>query len=151
MAQSLAEIYLHIVFSTKGRVPFLRAPALRNELHAYLGGACRNLKSPALTVGGVEDHVHILCRFGKVITIADFLRELKKESSKWIKRKDRGLGDFRWQAGYGAFSTVPDRLPQLRRYIAGQEEHHRQESFQDEFRRFLKEHGVEADERYLWD
>ncbi len=116
MPQSLAETYFHIVFSTKDRVPFLRDRALRNELHTYLGGACRHLKSPSLIVGGVEDHVHILCRFGRTITIADLLKGLKKESSKWIKGKDRSL-------------------------------HHRTESFKDEFRRLLKEHNAEYDER----
>ena len=113
-------------------------------MHAYLVGACRNLKSPSLIVGGVEDHVHILCRFGRIITIADL-------TSKWIKGKDRSLYDFHWQAGYGAFSSVPDRLSELRRYIATQEEHHKTESFKDEYRRLLKEHNVEFDERYVWD
>jgi REP element-mobilizing transposase RayT len=151
MPQSLAETYFHIVFSTKDRVPFLRDRALRSELHTYLGGACRNLKSPSLIVGGVEDHVHILCRFGRTITTADLLKGLKKESSKWIKGKDRSLGDFHWQAGYGVFSTEERRIPELRRYIATQEEHHRTESFKDEFRRLLKEHNAEYDERYVWD
>jgi REP element-mobilizing transposase RayT len=151
MPQSLAEVYFHIIFSTKNRAPFLRDRGLRGEMHAYLAGACRNLGSPSLIVGGVEDHVHILCRFGKMITIADLIKGLKTESSKWIKTKDRSLGDFYWQAGYGLFSTVPDRLPDLRSYIASQEKHHRQETFKDEFRRLLQEHHVEYDERYVWD
>ena len=151
MPQSLAETYFHIVFSTKDRVPFLRDRALRDELHTYLGGTCRKLKSPSLIVGGVEDHVHILCRFGRTITTADLLLGLKKESSKWIKRKDRSLDNFHWQGGYGVFSTVEDRIPELRLYIATQEEHHRTESFKDEFRRLLKEHNAEYDERYVWD
>ncbi len=85
MPQSLAETYFHIVFSTKDRAPFLRDRALRNELHTYLGGTCRNLQSPSLIVGGALDHVHILCRFGRTITTADLIKGLKKESSKWIK------------------------------------------------------------------
>ena len=109
------------------------------------------MKSPSLIIGGVEDHVHILCRFGRTITVADLVKGLKKESSKWVKGKDRSLGDFHWQAGYGVFSTVPDRLPDLRRYIATQEDHHRTESFKDEFRRLLKEYNAEYDERYMWD
>jgi REP element-mobilizing transposase RayT len=104
-----------------------------------------------LIVGGVEDHVHILCRFGRTITTADLLLGLKKESSKWIKRKDRSLDNFHWQGGYGVFSTVEDRIPELRLYIATQEEHHRTESFKDEFLRLLKEHNAEYDERYVWD
>jgi len=151
MPQSLAETYFHIVFSTKNRIPFLQDRALRQALHAYLGGACRKLGSPSLIVGGVEDHVHILCRFGRTITTADLLRGLKKESSLWLKRQDRSLLDFRWQAGYGAFSVEPDRIPGLRHYIATQEEHHRREDFQGEFRRLLREYEAEYDERYVWD
>ena len=151
MPQSLAQVYLHIVFSTKDRTPYLRDRALRSETHAYLVGACRNLNSPSLIVGGVEDHVHILCRFGRTITMADLIKGLKKESTKWIQGKDPTLSDFHWQAGYGAFSAGPERIPELRRYIANQEEHHRTESFKDEFRRLLKEHNVEYDERYVWD
>ncbi len=104
-----------------------------------------------MIVGGVEDHVHILCRFGRTITTADLLKGLKKESSLWIKGKGRSLADFHWQAGYGVFSTEPSRLPELRRYIANQEEHHQHESFKEEFRRLLKEHHAEYDERYVWD
>ena len=88
MPQSLAQVYLHVVFSTKHRQPFLRDEPLRRELHDYLGGACRNMNAPSLRIGGVEDHVHILCRFSRTLTIADFIAELKRESSKWIKTKD---------------------------------------------------------------
>ena len=151
MPQSLAEAYFHIVFSTKNRARFLKDRTLREEMHAYLAGVCRNLESPSLITGGVEDHVHILCRFGKTITIADLIKGLKTESSKWIKGKGRSLRDFYWQGGYGLFSTASDRLAELRHYIATQEEHHRKESFKDEFRRLLKEHNVEYDERYVWD
>lgn len=151
MSQSLAQIYVHIVFSTKGRRRYLRDRALRTELHAYLGGACRNLDCPSLVVGGVEDHVHILCRLGRTQSIANLVRELKRESSKWIKGKSAELFDFHWQDGYGAFSISPGHVEKLRRYIATQEEHHRQESFQDEFRRLLGLYGIEWDDRYVWD
>ena len=151
MPQSLAEVYFHIVFSTKNRAPFLKDRDRRAEMHAYLAGTCRNLDCPALIVGGVEDHIHILCRFGKTITIVDLIKGLKTESSKWVKTKGSSLQDFYWQAGYGLFSTTPERLPKLRAYIADQERHHRKMSFQDEFRRLLKAHDVEYDERYVWD
>jgi REP element-mobilizing transposase RayT len=151
MPQSLAQVYLHIIFSTKNRARFLQAKGLRDELYNYLGGTCRNLDSPYLIVGGAEDHVHILCRFSRTTTIAVLVRELKRESSKWIKAKDSQLHDFHWQEGYGVFSVSPERVEELRRYIANQEEHHKTESFQDEFRHVLKEYGVEYDERYVWD
>jgi REP element-mobilizing transposase RayT len=151
MSQSLSQIYLHIIFSTKNRAPFLVDKALRSTVHAYLAGTCRNLESPSLIVGGVEDHVHILCRFSKNLALAQFIRELKRESSKWIKTQGRDLVSFYWQNGYGAFSVSPGHVEDLKRYIANQEEHHRQETFQEEFRRLLEKYGVAYDERYVWD
>lgn len=151
MPQSLAKVYLHLVFSTKGRAPFLSDRVLRQETHAYLAGACRKLGSPSLIVGGVEDHTHILCYMSRTLTIANLIAELKRESSKWIKVKDGTLSGFHWQEGYGAFSVSPSHVDDLRGYIANQEEHHRQESFQVEFRRLLKKYDIEYDEKYVWD
>lgn len=151
MSQSLTQVYLHIVFSTKHREPFLKDQSIRENLHAYLAGTCKNLESPSLIVGGVEDHVHILCRQSKTITISDHIRELKRESSKWIKQQDSSLESFYWQLGYGAFSISPSHIEALTQYIANQEEHHRTESFQDEFRRLCAKYGLEIDERYCWD
>jgi REP element-mobilizing transposase RayT len=140
-----------LVFSTKHRKPYLRDNGLRRRVHAYLVGICRNLDCPSLTTGGVEDHVHILCRFGKAIQVKDLMRDLKRDSSKWVKTLDAPLPDFHWQLGYGAFSISPAHVGELKRYIADQEEHHRHETFQDEFRRLCKKYGVEIDERYVWD
>jgi putative transposase len=151
MSQSLAQIYLHLVFSTKHRTPHLQDPALRQGMHAYLAGICNNLDSPALIVGGVADHVHLLCRLSKTLALADFLRELKRDSSKWIKDEAPALADFHWQNGYGAFSLSPSHVEPLRAYIARQEEHHQRETFQDEFRRLLRKYGIAYDERYVWD
>jgi putative transposase len=151
MPQSLAQIYVHLVFSTKNRAPFLKEKAFRERLHAYLKGICFNQDCPALQVGGTEDHVHILCRLSKNLAIKDLVRELKRDSSSWVKEEQRGLADFHWQNGYGAFSVSPSHVEALKQYIQTQEEHHRQETFQDEFRRLLKKYGIEYDERYVWD
>jgi REP element-mobilizing transposase RayT len=151
MPQSFAQIYLHIVFSTKHRQPFLQHKPLREEMHAYLGGICRDLGSPSLIVGGVADHLHLLCRFGRMLAVSVFLRELKRESSKWVKTKDPELAQFHWQDGYGAFSLSPGHVGILTSYIARQEDHHSTESFQDEYRRLLEKYGIEYDERYVWD
>jgi putative transposase len=151
MPQSLAQIYLHIVFSTKERWPFHHEMSIREETHKYLGGTCNNLDCPVLRVGGVADHVHILCRLGRTISVADLVRELKRESSIWLKTKTTPLADFHWQNGYGAFSVSPAHVEPLCDYIATQEEHHRVESFQEEFRRLLTKYGLEWDERYVWD
>ena len=151
MPQSLAQIYLHIVFSTKNRQPFLKNKQIRERTHAYLSGICKNLKCPSLLVGGVEDHVHLLVRFSKNMAVANFIAEIKRESSKWVKEQDRALASFYWQSGYGAFSLSPSHVDAVKKYIAGQEEHHRHESFQDEFRKLCRKYGVEIDERYVWD
>jgi putative transposase len=151
MGQSLVEIYVHIVFSTKHRQPFLRDAEFRAKTHAYLAGILRNSHCPALVVGGVEDHVHLLCRLVKQTTISDLLRELKRDSSKWAKEQQPQLGDFYWQDGYGAFSISPGHVPELSAYIAHQEEHHRQESFQDKFRRLCAKYQVPIVEQYVWD
>jgi putative transposase len=151
MSQSLAQLYVHLIFSTKGRVPFLKEPELREQLHAYLGGICRNQDSPSLIVGGVEDHVHILCRMSKNVALKDLIRDVKSDSSAWVKAQRPSLAGFYWQGGYGAFSVSPGHVDQLRHYISDQENHHRTETFQEEFRRICQKYGVEIDERYAWD
>ncbi len=151
MPQSLVQIYVHIVFSTKLRRPFLRQKDMRDRMHAYLAGICKNLQCTALIIGGVEDHAHLLCRFGKTIALADVIRDVKRDSSKWVKQEWKDLADFHWQLGYGAFSVSPGHVEVLKGYIANQEEHHRAETFQDEFRRLCKKYGLEIDERYVWD
>ena len=152
MSQSLAQIYLHLVFSTKYRKPFLNDKELAERTHAYLAGACKSLNSPSLIVGGVEDHVHILFfRQSKNIALKTLVGELKRESSKWIKTQSSNLSEFYWQGGYGAFSISPSHVRALIRYIANQQEHHKTETFQDEFRRLCNKYGLEIDERYVWD
>jgi len=151
MAQSLAQIYLHLVFSTKDRRPFLKDPALREKMHAYLMGICKKQDCPWLAVGGVEDHVHIACRLSKTMTVSALIKELKQSSSVWVKSEFKGMAAFHWQNGYGAFSVSPSHLAALVRYIGDQENHHRRESFQDEFRRLLRKYNVDFDERYVWD
>jgi REP element-mobilizing transposase RayT len=150
MPQSLSAVYLHLVFSTKDREPWLREPSLRAEMHAFLGAVSKQLDCPPVIVGGVEDHVHLLARFGRGMAQAEWVKELKRVSSRWIKERDRQMEDFSWQGGYGVFSVSPSALGAVVRYISGQEEHHRKVSFQDEFRAFLRKHRVEWDERYVW-
>jgi putative transposase len=98
MPQSLSAVYIHLVFSTKNRYPFLRDEALRKDLHSFLGGTSKTLESPPLIVGGVEDHVHLLARFGRKITQAEWVKELKRVSNLWLK-EEGDLTNFEWQAG----------------------------------------------------
>ena len=151
MSQPLVQVYLHIVFSTKDRQPFLRDKELRSRSHAYLVGTCKNLGAPALKAGGVEDHIHILCRMAKVLSISKLIQELKRESSQWVKEQAPTLRKFYWQSGYGAFSVSPSHVEGLIEYIEDQEEHHKHKSFKDEFRRLCEKYRVEIDERYVGD
>ena len=151
MPQSLSSVYLHLVFSTKERRPFLRDQTIREEMHSILGGISKRLDCPPILVGGVEDHVHLLARHGRTITQADWVKELKRGSSIWIKERDPKRSDFAWQAGYGVFSVSTSNVDAVTDYIARQEEHHRKSTFQDEFRAMLQKHRIEWDERYVWD
>ena len=151
MPQSLSHVHIHLVFSTKNRMPFLRDVDLRMELHAFLSGVSAQKDCPPVLVGGTEDHVHLLCRLGRSISLAEWIKELKRVSSVWIKDREPRLGKFSWQAGYGAFSVSASNVGSVQAYIADQEDHHQKVSFQEEYRAFLRKHGIEWDERYVWD
>ena len=151
MPQSLSAVYVHLVFSTKERRPFLRDPATREALHAYLGGISKTLDCPPIIVGGMEDHVHLLARFGRTITQADWVKELKRVSNLWLKEQKPACGEFQWQGGYADFSVSPSNLESVTYYIVNQEAHHRKLNFQDELRDLLRKHDVKWDERYVWD
>ena len=148
MPQALSAVYIHLVFSTKDRRPYLRDRGLRDQLHSYLGRVSKGLECAPLITGGVEDHVHMLARFGRTITQADWVKELKRVSSIWMK--DR-IEDFAWQSGYTCFSVSQSNLEQVQQYILTQEKHHEHSSYQDELRVLLRKHGIEFDEAYLWD
>ena len=151
MPQSLAQVIIHIVFSTKNRDPFLSDDDIRKEMHSYLGGTCNNLDCPVIVIGGVSDHVHIILKFSRNISIAKLVGEIKRSSSKWIKTKGGMLTKFSWQNGYGVFSVGRSEIERVKSYILNQEEHHRKRSFQDEYRKFLREYEIEYDEKYVWD
>ncbi len=151
MPQSLSAVYLHLVFSTKDRRPFLRDKTMRDALHAYMGGVSKTLDCPPLIVGGVEDHVHLLCRFARTISQAEWVKELKRISNGWLKEHGRDYAGFEWQGGYADFSVSQSNLEPVKQYIVSQEEHHRKMTFQDELRTLLRKHEIEFDERYVWD
>ena len=150
MPQSLSNILVHLVFSTKDRTGWL-ADDWRDELHGYIGGIIRRCGGELLAAGSVEDHIHLLFPLPRTITVADLVKEIKSGSSRWIHDAPSRPKDFHWQAGYGAFSISPGHKEELIRYIANQREHHRVVLFQDEYRRFLAKYGIPHDERYVWD
>ena len=149
MPQSLAAIYVHLVYSTKNRQPLI-LPEIEEELRKYHAGILKSLDSPMICSDGEVDHIHILFRLGRKVSIAEVVEELKKSSSKWIKTRVRNTPIF-LQSGYGAFSIGQSGVEGVKRYIAKQKEHHRKKSFQEEFREFLAKYEIEYDERYVWD
>jgi len=150
MAQSLSRILVHLIFSTKDRVPYL-VPEIRVELHPYLAVGLRDNGCPSLQVGGVEDHVHLLFGLSRTLTVAQAVETLKTSSSKWMKTKGAAYASFYWQAGYGAFSVSQSEANKVIRYIQNQEEHHQKTTFQEEYKRFLDRYQVVYDERYVWE
>ena len=145
MPQSISSVHIHLVFSTKNREPFLRNAEIRKEMHSYLGGVSKKLDCSPLIVGGTEDHVHLLCRLARTITQADWVKETKRVSSLWIKQRDHALAAFAWQGGYGAFSVSTSAIDKTCKYIADQQEHHKKQTFQDEYRVFLYGHKIQLD------
>lgn len=150
MAQSLAKIILHVVFSTKGRKNII-PEQLRKELHAYIAGIIRFLGGEAYRVGGTNNHIHIACLIPRTLTVSKLLEEVKKSSSAWMKTKEPQCKFFSWQAGYGAFSIAQSQLSTLVAYIENQIEHHKSRTFKDEFIEVLKRYEIDYDNRYLWE
>jgi REP-associated tyrosine transposase len=150
MPQSLSQVIIHIIFSTKDREPWLDRD-VRPRMHAYLATICRDLGGDGVRVGGMADHVHIVTTLPRTVSQAEFVEHVKKTSSKWIKVLDARYRGFFWQRGYGAFSLSPSQLNSVLEYVENQEAHHRTRTFQEEYREFLCKYRVEFDERYVWD
>ena len=150
MPQSLSFILVHLVFSTKDRLPLI-GESIRDGLHAFLAGVARTAGCECFRVGGVADHVHLAVRISRTITVAQLIEDLKTSSSKWIKEQSAKFSGFVWQRGYGAFSVGPGDRQALLDYIDSQEQHHQTRTFQEEYRAFLNKYGVSYDEKYVWD
>ena len=148
MPQSLAKVYLHVVFSTKNRIPIIREE-IRPNAQAYFVQVGANLGSYTEEIFMMPDHIHWLCTLPRTITIADLVKNVKISSS--IKFQELIHRDFEWQKGYGVFSVSQSKLEIVKKYIQNQSEHHRKIDFQREYRRFLEEYRIEYDEKYVWD
>ena len=150
MPQSLARLYVHLIFSTKHRERLI-TNGVRQSLHAYMATVLQNFKCAPVLINSVEDHARILFELGRTVAVSQAVEEVKTTSSKWIKTQAAEFAGFAWQSGYGAFSVSESNVPAVRDYVANQREHHRVKSFQEEYRAFLEKHGVAYDERYVWD
>jgi len=149
MPQSLVKILVHMVWSTKDRIRVI-APEIEPQLFGYIGGIISNNKGKLIAAGGDADHIHILASVGR-IDIGVLIGDIKRDSSKWIKKQDLAFQRFYWQKGYGAFSIGQSQVPEVTQYILTQKEHHRRFAFEDEFRALCARYEVEIDERFCWE
>jgi REP element-mobilizing transposase RayT len=143
-------LYVHTIFHVKNERIFIRQTD-EEELYAYMGGMIKQTSSEPIMIGGTENHVHILANMSKNISLANFLEEIKKNSSRWIKTKDAHYKNFAWQGGYSGYSVSQSKVESVKKYIECQKEHHKKITFKEEYLRFLKEYGIDYNENYLWE
>ncbi|PKQ64934.1 transposase [Labilibaculum filiforme] len=148
MGQSLSQLYVHLTFGTKFREPYITLD-IEKELHAYIIGILKNMESPSLQINSVPDHIHVLFRLSKNYALAKIVEEVKKSSSKWMKEK--GVKEFTWQIGYGAFSVSSSAVNKVERYIKQQKKHHNVQDYKEELEELMREYDViEYDATYFW-
>ena len=149
MSQSLSKLYIHIIFHVKNNRILIREKEMK-ELYAYMGAIIKDNESIPISINGVGDHVHILCVLSKNIAVAKLVEEIKKHSSRWIKTKDNHYLNFAWQGGYAVFSVSQSIHNATKSYIEKQKEHHHKKTFKEEYLTFLKEYGIDYNDKYLW-
>jgi len=148
MPQSFSSLSVHLIFSTKTRTPTILH---KDRLFEYIGGIANASGFVLLSAGGMPDHVHLLVSLGREHSIAEVVRVIKANSSKWVHDTWPKRAAFGWQRGYGIFSVSESNVTTVQSYIAKQEQHHQRMTFQDEFRNLLKKHKIEYEENNLWD
>ena len=149
MAQSLSKLYVHIVFHIKNN-DILICPEEEKELYAYIGGVIKANDAIPIKINGTENHIHVLTTMSKNLPLSKFVEEIKRNSSRWIKNKGEHYQFFRWQGGYGAFSVSQSKVSTVEKYIENQKEHHKKETFREEYVKFLQEYNIDFDEKFLW-
>ncbi len=150
VANTYTSLHYHFTFSTKNREPWI-VPKIENRVWAYIGGIARKHKMTAIQLGGIEDHIHALVLAPPILAPSQIAQYLKGDSSKWIHEEFPNLRAFAWQDGYGGFTVSKSQVPDLIEYIKNQRQHHRKKTFKEEYLELLKKHGVDYDERYIWD
>ena len=145
---SYTSLNYHIVFSTKNRKPFLQA-VKQKRICEYIVGVAKSMNSKVYIINGSADHVHLAVSLNTKTTLADFIRNIKSNSSRWIKESFSDLSDFAWQDEYSAFTVSYSGLDNVIKYINNQQEHHKKLGFDEELVAFLKKHNVEYDKRYI--
>jgi len=148
MPNAYVNLVYHTVFSTKHRRPFIKED-ITDRLYAYLGAAIEGEGGRPIKIGGIEDHLHIVCYLRQDVALSDVLRRLKSNSTSWVHANLPGLARFAWQEGYAAFTVSQSNIPGVSDYIAHQREHHRKRSFREELEELFAKHGIKADPRFF--
>ena len=149
MANSFLSLQVHVVFSTKNRERWI-SPQVECEVWGYLSGIIKNQGGKALQIGGIEDHVHVLLAIPATLALSNLVKSIKGDSSKWISQTWPSMREFRWQDGYGAFTVGQSQIADTIFYIKNQRQHHQRKSFEEEYKAFLKVHGIEAEDKYIF-
>lgn len=149
MSQSLSNIFVHIIFHISDESVSIKAED-EEALYGYMGCMIKETSSVPLLINGTSNHIHILCTLSKNCSLSKLVEEIKRHSSRWIKHRGSHYHNFAWQGGYAGFSVSASKVEVVKMYIRSQKEHHQKQSFRDEYLLFLKEYGIEYDEKYLW-
>lgn len=149
MPQSLSKLYVHIIFHVKSNAYLIKSED-EKELYVYMGGVIKLSKSIPIVINGTEDHLHILCIMSKNIALSNFLEDIKRNNSRWIKSRGYYYKDFAWQGGYSGYSVSQSKVESVKQYIENQKLHHKNQTFKEEYIQFLKEYGIDYNEDYLW-
>lgn len=149
MPNTYTNIFFHVIFSVKERRPLL-SPNLQYKLYPYVGGIAKKNKFQTISIGGTDNHIHILLSLRPDITISKAVQLIKGGSSKWIHNNFLDLKIFSWQEGYGAFTVSTSQIDNVKRYITNQEQHHKKIDFKQEYRELLKINNIDFDEEYLF-
>ncbi len=150
MASTFTSLHYHIVFGTRYRRPAIDGN-LESELHNYIAGIINNHDGITLQINGTTDHLHILCGLSTRTCLADVVRLVKSNSSKWVNARPDRKSRFEWQTGYGAFTVSFSGLDAVRSYIRSQKQHHEKMTFRDELIRLLQRHQIQFETRYLFE
>ncbi|PSR11090.1 MAG: IS200/IS605 family transposase [Bacteroidetes bacterium] len=149
-AGTFSQIYIQYVFAVKGRSNLLQKP-WRGEVFKYMSGIIKGKNQKPIIVNGVADHVHVFVGLKPSMSIADLVRDIKNNSSKFINEQNFLKEKFAWQEGYGAFSYAHSQIDQVYQYIANQEAHHEKKTFREEYIDFLQKYEIEYNEKYLFE
>ncbi len=150
MAGTFSQLYIQAVFAVKGRENLI-ALSWRDELHKYIAGIIKGKEQKSIIVNGVADHVHCFVGLKPSMAISDLIRDIKNNSTNFINSKKFVKGKFAWQEGYGVFSYSHSQINDVYSYILNQQEHHKKQTFKEEYLEFLNRFGVPYDERYLFE